>query len=189
MAFHTVTLPSQLCECPLQGSESPGEQPRVSSSQGQRAGTSPDPDIVLQHLLPSLCSHTGRQMGDIASDLGAVRPCGCLLQGQRPTEAPDGEKRLCMHISEHGCAVACWVHMCEHYGLHIMVSVSHQRPPHGLLWSRPGFMHSGAMFTRPSPEHPLAYRNPRTTRSSVHLPALRTAGWLFPTPLYQFQGH
>lgn len=71
-------------------------------------------------------------MGDIASGLGAVRPCGCLLQGQRPTEAPDGEKRLCMHISEHGCAVACWVHMCEHYGLHIMVSVSHQRPPHGL---------------------------------------------------------
>lgn len=132
VALHTVTLPSQLVSVPFR-KVSPQVSSLLSPVLKAREQAHPHPDIVLQHLLPSLCSHTGRQMGDIASGLGTVRSCGCLLQGQRPTEAPEGEKRLCMHISEHGCAVACWVHVRERYGLHVCVSHICE-PPKATSW-------------------------------------------------------
>lgn len=58
-----------------------------------------------------------------------------------------------MHISVHECAVACWVHVCEHYELHVCVSHICGPPKTTswvCVWSRPGFMHSGTMLPCPS---------------------------------------
>lgn len=77
-----------------------------------------------------------------------------------------------MHISEHGCAVACWVHVYELYELH--VGVSHICEPPKVtswvgVWSRPGFMHSGAMLPCPSLATSTCSQNP-TDHSKFYPP-------------------